>query len=266
MSLFTDLQKNLFLISGPCVLEDEDIVFKIAETLKNITTKLNIPYVFKASYLKANRTSIESYSGPGIDEGLKLLQKVKTDFDLPILTDIHESHEVKAVAEVADILQIPAFLARQTFLLKAAAETGKIVNIKKAQFMSAENMQEAISKVVAANNFNVMATERGTSFGYNNLVVDFRGFPIMKSMGYPVIYDATHSLQKPSVGKSSGGSPEYVPMMAKAAIATGCVDGLFIETHPEPASALSDSASMIELSSMENLLQDCLKVYKCIKK
>ncbi|MCB5230902.1 MAG: 3-deoxy-8-phosphooctulonate synthase [Candidatus Cloacimonas sp.] len=257
--------ENFFLIAGPCVIEDSAILYKIAETLKKITEERNIPYIFKASYLKANRTSESSYSGPGLDEGLKILEKIKREFELPILTDIHQTEEAELVAEVADILQIPAFLARQTFLIKSAAKTGKIVNLKKAQFMAPEDMKGAVDKVVSEENTQVMITERGTSFGYHNLVVDFRGFPVMKQFGYPVVYDVTHSLQKPSIKNVSGGTPEYVPMMAKAAMATGLIDGIFIETHPNPEKGLSDAKSMINLDLMGQLLDELIAIKEVVR-
>lgn len=253
--------QNFFLLAGPCVIESEDLVLKIAEKIKQITEKLNIPYVFKASYKKANRSSLDSFTGLGIDEGLNILAKVKTEFNLPIVTDVHETNEINSVAQVADIIQIPAFLARQTDLLLAAGKSNKIVNIKKAQFMAGEDMYAASQKVLSTGNSKIMLTERGSSFGYHNLVVDFRNFAIMKEANFPVIYDVTHSLQQPSISKVSGGSPQYVPMMAKAALATGLVDGLFIETHPNPKEGLSDAKSMFELSKMEKLLTDCLRIW-----
>lgn len=252
---------NFFLVAGPCVVESEEIMFKIAEELKQITSDLNIPFIFKASYKKANRTSIDSYSGVGLDEGLTILDKIKQEFSVPIITDIHESWEAKLVAEVADILQIPAFLSRQTDLLVEAGKTGKIVNIKKAQFMAGEDVLNAAEKVVSAGNNQIMLTERGTCFGYHNLVVDFRNFAIMHNSGYPVVYDVTHSLQQPSIGKISGGTPQYVPLMAKAALASGVVDGLFLETHPEPSKGLSDAKTMFELGKMKDLLTDCLRIW-----
>ena len=243
------------------MIENENIMLKTAEYLTSLTTKSGIPFVFKASFQKANRTSGSSYQGPGLEEGLTLLQKIKANFNIPLLTDVHEVSDISSVAEVCDIIQIPAFLSRQTALIQAAAQTGKIVNIKKGQFMAPEDMKHAAEKVSAQNNPHVLLTERGTSFGYHNLVVDFRGFQIMKSFDFPVVYDVTHSLQRPSEGKNSGGNPEYVQMMAQAAIATGFVDGLFIETHPEPSKALSDAASMLALDKMQALIDKCL----CIK-
>ena len=258
ISLYESLiqTKQYFLIAGPCVIEDESIMLQTAETLKKITSKGNIPFIFKSSYSKANRTSGDSYTGPGFEEGLRLLQKIKTEFNVPILTDVHETHEIPAVSEVADIIQIPAFLCRQTALIEAAARTGKIVNLKKGQFLAAEDMKLQAEKVTACGNHKILLTERGTSFGYHNLVVDFRNFPIMKEIGYPVVYDVTHSLQRPSIGKTSGGTPQYAPMMAKAAMATGCVDGLFIETHPNPKNALSDANTQLPLFEIEGILRE----------
>jgi len=260
--LYTDLanSQNFFLIAGPCVIEEERIMYSIAETLKELCTRKGIPLIFKASYKKANRSSVNSFSGPGMEEGLKLLSKIKQDFEVPILTDVHECVEVASAAEVCDILQIPAFLSRQTELIKAAAATGKIINIKKGQFMAPEDMQLAAEKASSTGNKQILLTERGTTFGYHNLVVDFRSFAIMHEFGYPVVYDVTHSLQRPSVGNFSGGNPEFVLPMAKAAIATGEVKGLFIETHPEPHKAKSDAASMLPLAKMESLLESCLQV------
>lgn len=255
------INDNFLLMSGPCVIESEKNVMEIAERLVKLTTKLNIPYVFKASYVKANRSSIDSFTGPGAEEGLRILQKVKETFSIPIVTDVHTAAEVEEAAEVADIVQIPAFLCRQTDLLLKAGETGKIVNIKKGQFLSPLDMGNVAAKVASTGNDKIMLTERGASFGYNNLVVDFRGFMDMKSLDYPVIYDVTHSLQRPAVhGTVSGGQPEYVKQMAMAAMATGVVDGLFIETHPDPAKALSDGKSMLPLAEMEDLLLSVMRI------
>ena len=251
--------KLFFLIAGPCVIEDEATLLHTAEVLKAITLKRGIPFIFKSSYCKANRTSGDSFTGPGFENGLKLLKKIKTEFDVPILTDVHETHEIPAVSEVVDIIQIPAFLCRQTALIEAAAKTGKIVNLKKGQFLAAEDMALQAEKVTACGNNQILLTERGTSFGYHNLVVDFRNFPIMKEIGFPVIYDVTHSMQRPSLGKTSGGTPEYALMMAKAALATGYVDGLFIETHPNPKNALSDANTQLPLSEMEAILDNILR-------
>ena len=257
----TDL---FFLIAGPCMIEDEKIMMNTAETLKKITMERNIPFVFKSSFTKANRTSIHSFTGPGILKGLSILKKIKEQFDLPILTDIHETNEIKAVAEIADILQIPAFLCRQTNLIIAAAKTGKIINLKKGQFLAPEDMQQQLEKAISVDNYNVILTERGTSFGYHNLVVDFRSFPQMRLSKKPIVFDVTHSMQKPSLGKVSGGTPEYSPMMAQAAIATGYVDGLFIETHPNPFEALSDANTQLHLDLMPYVLDKCIAVKKAI--
>ncbi len=265
-NLYSKLQKSkpFFLIAGPCVIETESLMLKTAETLQNLTTRLKLDFVFKSSFLKANRTNNKSYQGPGLEQGLKILQKIKKEFGLPILTDVHESHEVAQVADVADIIQIPAFLCRQTVLIQAAADSGLIVNLKKGQFMAPEDMQSAALKAVDRGNSQIMLTERGTSFGYHNLVVDFRAFSIMHEIGYPVVFDVTHSLQKPSQGNTSGGSPEYAQVMAQAALATGCVSGLFIETHPNPQDALSDSASMLPLNQLPALLESCIRVSQAV--
>lgn len=260
--LYTELasSQNFFLIAGPCVIEEESIMFTVAETLKELCARKGIPFVFKSSYSKANRSSVNSFSGPGREEGLKILSKIKQEFEVPVLTDVHECVEVASAAEVCDILQIPAFLSRQTELIKTAAVTGRIINIKKGQFMAPEDMKLAAEKASSTGNKQILLTERGTTFGYHNLVVDFRSFAIMHQFGYPVVYDVTHSLQRPSVGNYSGGDPEFALPMAKAAIATGMVKGLFIETHPEPQKAKSDSASMLPLAKMESLLESCLQV------
>lgn len=266
-SLFEQLKRSrpFFLIAGPCVIEDEQTMMQTAETLTRLTSELSLPFVFKASFLKANRTSSDSFRGPGLEEGLKLLQKIKTTFNVPLLTDVHETTDIAAVQEVVDIIQIPAFLSRQTLLIQSAAQTGKIVNLKKGQFMAPEDMRSAAAKVTSMNNQQVLLTERGASFGYHNLVVDFRSFRIMHQIGFPVVYDVTHSLQKPSVTDKSGGSPEFVQMMAQAALATGFVDGLFIETHPNPEIALSDSASMLALDQLPALLKSCIKIKEALQ-
>lgn len=253
------------LIAGPCVIESEELVMSVASRMKDITQSLGIPYTFKASFDKANRTSISSFRGIGIEEGLRVLEKVKNELGLPICTDIHEPWQAEIVARVADIIQIPAFLCRQTDLLKAAAKTGKCVNIKKAQFLAPWDMKNCLDKVIAAGNSNVMLCERGTSFGYNTLVVDMTGLRVMKSFGVPVIFDATHSVQKPGGnGTSTGGNREYVEYLAKAAIAVGA-DGLFMETHPNPDSALSDGPNMVRLDEMEDLLKKLIRVYEAVK-
>lgn len=252
------------LIAGPCVIESEEMVMSIAEKMKLITAKLGIPYTFKASFDKANRTSINGKRGPGIEEGLAILEKVRKNFDLPVATDIHEPWQAEPVGKVCDIVQIPAFLCRQTDLLVAAAKTGKCINIKKAQFLAPWDMANCAQKVEQSGNSNIMLCERGTSFGYNNLVVDMTGLVEMKKFGYPVIFDATHSVQKPGgKGTSTGGNREYVEYLAKAAIAVG-VDGLFMETHPNPDEAWSDGPNMVVLDNMEAMLEKLIKVYEAV--
>ena len=252
------------LIAGPCVIESEEMVLSIAEQMKDITDKLGIPYTFKASFDKANRTSISGFRGPGIEEGLRILQKVKNTYNLPICTDIHEPWQAEKAAEVCDILQIPAFLCRQTDLLVAAAKTGKCINIKKAQFLAPWDMKNCVEKVRQSGNDNVMLCERGTTFGYNTLVVDMTGLRVMKDMGVPVIFDATHSVQKPGGnGTSTGGNRQYVEYLAKAAVSVG-VDGLFMETHPDPDNAKSDGPNMVPLGEMEELLKKLQRVYEAV--
>ena len=252
------------LIAGPCAIESEEIAMDIAEKMKAITDKLGIDYTFKGSFDKANRTSIHSKRGLGIDEGLRILQKVKDTYNIPVATDIHESWQAEPVGKVVDIVQIPAFLCRQTDLLVAAAKTGKCINIKKAQFLAPWDMKNCLQKVVESGNSNVMLCERGTSFGYNTLVVDMTGLVEMKKFGYPVIFDATHSVQKPGgKGDATGGNREYVEYLAKAAIAVG-VDGLFMETHQNPDEAWSDGPNMVKLDNMEELLTKLVKVYEAV--
>ena len=246
--------KNFFLLAGPCVIEGEEMALRIAEKIVRITDKLHIPYVFKGSYRKANRSRIDSFTGIGDEKALRVLAKVRKTFDVPVVTDIHAPHEAEMAAEYVDVLQIPAFLCRQTDLLVAAAKTQKIVNIKKGQFLAPDSMKFAAEKVVDAGNSNVMLTERGTTFGYQDLVVDFRGIPEMKSFGYPVILDATHSLQRPNQTSGvTGGQPQLIETIAKAGIASG-VDGLFMETHEDPSVAKSDGANMLKLDLLEDLL------------
>lgn len=257
---------NLLLISGPCVVETKAIAYKTCEALINITDKLKIPFVFKSSYIKANRTSSESFRTIGIDESLKILSDVKSEFKVPILTDVHSELEIEFASEVADFLQIPAFLSRQTELLEAAGESGRIVNIKKGQFLAPQDMKYQAAKVAETGNKKILLTERGTTFGYNNLVVDMRGLVIMRESGYPVIFDATHSIQMPSKESGvSGGNPEFIPHLARAAAAVG-VDGFFIETHPDPRKALSDASSMIKLDKMEDLLKQLKEISDISKK
>jgi 2-dehydro-3-deoxyphosphooctonate aldolase (KDO 8-P synthase) len=249
---------GLFLIAGPCVIESEAHARSMAERIAAVCADLKLPYIFKSSYDKANRTSINSYRGPGVAEGLKILRRIKDDLRLPILTDVHEPAQVAAAAEVADVLQIPAFLCRQTDLLVAAAKSGRVVNIKKGQFLSPAEMKTAVEKVASTGNQKILLTERGTSFGYNNLVVDMRSFPIMRGFGYPVVFDATHSLQLPGgEGKQSGGQPEFIEPLSRAAVAAG-VDGLFLEVHDNPPAALSDASNQLPLAQLKPLLEKLL--------
>lgn len=258
-------QENFFLLAGPCVIEGEEMAMRIAEKIVNITEKLKIPYVFKGSYRKANRSRLDSFTGIGDEKALKILRKVHETFGVPTVTDIHETHEAELATEYVDILQIPAFLCRQTDLLVAAAHTGKIVNIKKGQFLSPSAMQFAAQKVADAGNNNIMLTERGTTFGYTDLVVDFRGIPQMQQFGYPVIMDATHSLQQPNQNSGvTGGMPNLIETIAKAAIAVGA-DGLFLETHPNPSQAKSDGANMLQLDLLEGLLTRLIRIRKAIQ-
>ncbi|MDI6808448.1 MAG: 3-deoxy-8-phosphooctulonate synthase [Candidatus Eisenbacteria bacterium] len=250
--------ERLALIAGPCVIEDESMVLKTAGRLRTISSKLGLPFVFKSSYSKENRSSISSYSGPGIDEGLRILNRVKTEENVPVLSDVHCREEVKKAAEVLDVLQVPAFLSRQTPLLLACARTGKPVNVKKGQFIAPQDMALVVEKIESVGGKKILLTERGTFFGYGNLVVDMRSIPIMKRFGYPVVFDVTHSLQLPG-GKEAGGSPSFALPLAKAAVACGA-DALFIETHPDPPNALSDRTTMIPLDKMEEFLGDVLRV------
>lgn len=255
----------LILFAGPCVIEDEEMIFDIAEELKKITEELGVKFVFKTSYDKANRSSIDSYRGPGLEKGLELLAKLKQELGIKLLIDIHLPEQANKVAQVADILQIPAFLSRQTDLITAAGKTGLPVNIKKGQFLAPWDMKNVIEKVKSAGNENIMITERGTSFGYNNLVVDVRGIPIMRKLGYPVVFDATHSAQLPGgAGKSTGGMRGSVPYLARAAVAAG-IDGLFMEVHPNPPKALSDSTNMWFLHDLKPLLKQLLKIDSIVK-
>lgn len=259
-----NVKGKFFLIAGPCVVENEEITFETARKLKDITQKLDIPFVFKSSYRKANRSSISSFTGIGDEQAIAVLGKIKEQLNLPICTDVHLPEEVELAAKVADIVQIPAFLCRQTDLLVAAAKSGKIVNIKKGQFLSPEAMKFASQKVVEAGNSRVMLTERGTTFGYTDLVIDFRGIPTMQQFGFPVILDVTHSLQQPNQTSGvTGGLPNMIEAMAKAGIAVGA-DGLFIETHPEPQKAKSDGANMLRLDLVEDLLTKLVKLKKAV--
>ena len=256
----------LVLIAGPCVVENRDMIFSTADKIKEITSRLGVPFIFKSSYKKANRTSVSGFTTIGIDEALKILADVKKELSIPILTDVHTTEEVHAAAQVADVIQIPAFLCRQTDLLIAAGETGKAVNIKKGQFLAPEDMKHPIEKVASTKNEKILVTERGASFGYHNLVVDMRGLPVMRSFGYPVILDATHSVQLPSNDNGkSGGQPQYIFPIVRAGVAVG-IDGLFIETHPDPAKALSDAASQLPLSRLEELLLQAMEIDSLVKK
>lgn len=253
---------NFFLLAGPCVIEGEAMALAIAEKIVAITNKLQIPYIFKGSYRKANRSRIDSFTGIGDEKALKILKKIGETFNIPTVTDIHSPEEATIAAEYVDVLQIPAFLCRQTDLLVAAAQTGKVVNIKKGQFLSPMAMQFAADKVIDAGNKNVMITERGTSFGYQDLLVDYRGIPLMKSLGHPVVLDVTHSLQQPNQTSGvTGGMPQLIETIAKAGVAVG-VDGLFIETHPEPLLAKSDGANMLPLNQLEELLTKLVRIRK----
>ena len=252
--------KNFFLLAGPCVIEGEDMALRIAERLAIATSKLDIPYVFKGSYRKANRSRLDSFTGIGDEKALKILARVREEFGVPVVTDIHTAEEARMAAEYVDMLQIPAFLCRQTDLLTAAARTGKAVNIKKGQFLSPAAMRYAAEKVLESGNPNVLLTERGTTFGYQDLVVDFRGIPQMRALGYPVVMDATHSLQQPNQSSGvTGGMPQLIETMAKAAIAVGA-DGIFLETHENPAVALSDGANMLRLDLVEPLLRKLVRI------
>jgi 2-dehydro-3-deoxyphosphooctonate aldolase (KDO 8-P synthase) len=255
---------NFFLLAGPCVVESKELCFEVAEKVKAITEELGIPFVFKASYRKANRSRIDSFDGIGDHKAMQILADVKEKFNLPIVTDIHTAEEASMAAEVADILQIPAFLCRQTDILIAAAKTGKIVNIKKGQFLSPASMKHVAQKVVDSNNNNVMLTDRGTMFGYGDLIVDYRGIVEMKQFGHPVILDITHSLQQPNQESGvSGGRPDMIETIARAGIVVGA-DGLFIETHPNPALAKSDGANMLQLDLLPDLLKKLTKIKKLV--
>ena len=256
----------LFLIAGPCVIESESHGRKIAEEVAHISADAGVPFIFKASYDKANRSSAKGFRGPGMKEGLKILGKIKADLQLPILTDIHEPAHAAPAGEVCDILQIPAFLSRQTDLLVAAAKTGRVVNVKKGQFLSPWDMSNVVEKIASTGNTNIVVTERGASFGYQNLVVDVRSFPILRKLGYPVVFDATHSVQLPGgQGHASGGQPEFIEPLARAAIAAG-VDGIFLETHDNPAAALSDGANALPLPQLAGLLSRLKELSTLVRK
>ncbi|MBI2618523.1 MAG: 3-deoxy-8-phosphooctulonate synthase [Ignavibacteriales bacterium] len=256
----------LVVIAGPCVVESREMVMRTAESLKNTTDRLQVPLIFKSSYKKANRTSKSAFATIGQEKALSILAEVKREFGFPLLTDIHHPEEAAAAAEIADVLQIPAFLCRQTDLLEAAGKTGKVVNIKKGQFLAPGDMKQAAEKVSATGNTRILLTERGTTFGYNNLVVDMRSLSIMRQTGFPVILDATHSVQLPGGEQTkSGGQPEFIFPIARAGVAAGC-DGLFVETHPDPSKAMSDSASQLSLDLLPSLLEQVLAVDSVVRK
>lgn len=267
MSLYEklkDRKDGFFLMAGPCVIEDERMPFEIAERLVDITKRLGLEFIFKASYRKANRSRLDSFTGIGDEKGLKILGEIREKYNIPVVTDIHSAEEAERAARFVDVIQIPAFLCRQTDILVAAAKTGKVVNIKKGQFLSPEAMRFAMDKVADSGNEKIVLTDRGTMFGYHDLIVDFRSIPIMKSFGVPVVMDITHSLQQPNQSSGvSGGLPEMIASIAKAAIAVGA-DGIFMETHPDPKKAKSDGANMLPLSEVENLLSTLLKIRKAL--
>ena len=254
------------LIAGPCVIESRRAAFQIAAALKKITDRLGCPFVFKASYDKANRTSVHAFRGPGLKEGLDILRAIKEGLGVPVLSDVHCAHDVDRAAEVLDIIQIPAFLCRQTDLIQRAAATGRIVNVKKGQFLAPWDAASIVKKIEAGGHRKILLTERGVSFGYNNLVADFRSLAIMRSFGYPVVFDASHSVQQPGgLGHASGGKSEFIPLLSRSAVAAGC-DGIFIETHPRPAKALSDGPNMHPLNKMESLLKELAAIDRVVKR
>jgi 2-dehydro-3-deoxyphosphooctonate aldolase (KDO 8-P synthase) len=263
--IFGDQEKPFVLLAGPCAIEEEDRVLRIAEGIKKITDKLGIPYVFKASFDKANRSSIESYRGPGLEEGLRILERVKKEFELPVISDIHLPEQAAVAAEVLDIMQIPAFLSRQTDMLTAAGKTGSIINVKKGQFLAPWDIDQVVEKIESTGNQRILLTERGVSFGYNNLVVDMRSLPRLRKTGYPVVFDSTHAVQLPGgAGDSSDGEKEYVPYLMRAALAVG-IDSLFMEVHDNPAVAKSDGANMIPLDKLEGILKQGLAIDNAMK-
>ncbi len=263
-NFFIGDKEPLAVMCGPCVIEGEDAALFAAEKLKEIFSALRIPLIYKSSYDKANRSSHGSFRGPGLEEGLRILEKIQKEFDLPVLTDVHSPEDAKAAGSVCDIIQIPAFLCRQTDLLTAAGASGAVINVKKGQFMAPWDMKNAVEKVLATNNEKIILTDRGTTFGYNNLVSDMRAIPIMQSFGFPVCFDATHSVQLPGGhGHSSGGQREFIPILAKAAIAAGC-NCLFLEAHPNPALAKSDKDSVVAFAELPALLEQLLRIYEVI--
>lgn len=258
--------KQIVLIAGPCVIENEEVTIRIAKSLKSITQKHGVPFIFKASYDKANRTSIRSFRGPGLKRGLEILKEIRSSLEIPVLSDVHRFEEIEPASEVLDVLQIPAFLCRQTDLIVEVARTGKPINIKKGQFMAPHDIIHVIEKAASTGNESIMVTERGYCFGYNNLVTDIRALPVMRSFGYPVIYDATHSAQRPGgMGSSSGGEREMVPYLARAAVAAG-IDGLFLEVHEDPEKALSDGPNSFPLQRLSELLELIIKIDSIVKK
>lgn len=257
--------KSLFLIAGPCVIESEELCLKVARSLRKTCERLGVTYIFKASYDKANRTSGKSRRGPGLEKGLQILKTVREKVNVPVLTDIHDEAQARAAAEVVDVIQIPAFLCRQTDLIEAAARTSAIVNLKKGQFLSPQEMGQVVKKAEAAGGKMLFVTDRGTTFGYNNLVSDMRSMPIMREFGWPVVFDATHSVQMPGGGgDKSSGNGEYAPVLARAAVAAGA-NGVFIETHPDPAKAESDGPNMVPLKQMPKVLEQLVKVHKAVQ-
>jgi 2-dehydro-3-deoxyphosphooctonate aldolase (KDO 8-P synthase) len=255
----------LFVIAGPCVIESLDLCLTIGRHVKAICDKLGLAYIFKASFDKANRSSNASFRGPGLEGGLKILERVKAELGVPVLTDVHETHHAAVAGQVVDVLQVPAFLARQTDLLLACGKTGKTINVKKGQFMAPAEMALALDKIKSTGNANVMLTERGTFFGYGRLVNDFTGLAVMAKLGHPVVFDVTHSTQQPAgLGTSSGGNPEYSPLLARAAVATGAIDGLFLECHPDPKNAKSDAATMLGLDDVAPLLTTCTEIKRLV--
>ncbi len=256
----------LFLIAGPCVIENEKLARTTAEEVKKICDRLNIPFIFKSSYDKANRSALKSFRGPGLKKGLAILKKVKETINVPVLCDVHSQKEIKEVAGIVDIIQIPAFLCRQTDLILEASKTGKPINVKKGQFLAPWDVKNIIQKIESVGNRNILLTERGTSFGYNNLVVDMKSLPIMRKFGYPVIFDATHSVQLPGgLGTSSGGLREFIPYLARASVACGC-DGVFLEVHPKPEKALCDGANSFPLKELSALLEELKKIDAIVRK
>ncbi|HLW98253.1 MAG TPA: 3-deoxy-8-phosphooctulonate synthase [Candidatus Acidoferrales bacterium] len=256
----------LVLIAGPCVIESESHAMHMAESIAKIASDLKVPYIYKASYDKANRSSISSYRGPGISEGLRILKKIKSTFSVPLLTDVHDPSQVAAAAEVCDVLQVPAFLSRQTDLLLAVGRSGRVVNLKKGQFLAPAEMANAVEKVASTGNKKILLAERGTFFGYQNLVVDMRSFPILRKLGYPVIYDVTHSVQLPGgEGKSSGGQPEFIEPLARAGVAAG-IDGVFLEVHDNPSKALSDGTNALPLDRLSGLLSRLIELDSLVRR